>query len=106
MPSEFDESEFIDTDLQAAQRAQSPTPEGTTPGVAPTGTNRPPTREELHVKVNEAQQKLAQLRHAQEELERERSGLEEARRRQTEFHTGREEMVHHLTHGLALLEES
>ncbi|MES1180604.1 MAG: hypothetical protein ABUL66_01935, partial [Verrucomicrobiota bacterium] len=43
---------------------------------------------------------------AQEELERERAGLEELRRRQTEFQTGRQEIVQHLTRGLGLLEEA
>ena len=58
------------------------------------------------MKVTEAQQKLAELKRAQEELERERSALEEVRRRQVEFQTGRQEMVHHLTRGLGLLEEA
>jgi hypothetical protein len=57
-------------------------------------------------KVVEAQQKLAELKHAQEDLERERAALEELRRRQTEFQTGRQEMIHHLTRGLGLLEEA
>jgi len=57
-------------------------------------------------KVVEAQQKLAELKRAQEDLERERAALEELRRRQTEFQTGRQEMIHHLTRGLGLLEEA
>jgi predicted nuclease with TOPRIM domain len=67
---------------------------------------RAPTREEVDLKVTEAQQKLAELKRAQEELERERAALEELRRRQAEFQTGRQEMVHHLTRGLGLLEEA
>jgi hypothetical protein len=46
------------------------------------------------------------LRRAQDELERERAALEELRRRQTEFQTGRQEMIHNLTRGLGLLEEA
>ena len=57
-------------------------------------------------KVVEAQQKLAELKRAQEELERERAGLEELRRRQTEFQTGRQEIIQHLMRGLGLLEEA
>lgn len=56
--------------------------------------------------VSEKQIKLAELKRAQEELERERASLEEMRRRQAEFHTGREEMVQHLTRGIGLLEEA
>ena len=67
---------------------------------------RAPTREEVDRKVVEAQQKLAELKRAQEDLERERAALEELRRRQTEFQTGRQEMIHNLTRGLGLLEEA
>jgi predicted nuclease with TOPRIM domain len=67
---------------------------------------RAPTREEVDSRVTEAQQKLAELKRAQEELERERSALEELRRRQLEFQTGRQEMIHNLTRGLGLLEET
>ena len=37
---------------------------------------------------------------------RKRASLEEARRRRAEFQNGREEMLHHLTRGSAILEES
>src|SRR5436190_3392136 len=100
MSSEYDATEFVDGDFEAhkspyvfAQGGANPAP-------------RAPTREEVGSKVAEAQQKLAELKRAQEELERERAGLEETRRRQTEFQTGRQEMVHHLTRGLGLLEEA
>ena len=65
-----------------------------------------PTREDVDRKVVEAQQKLVELKRAQEELERERAGLEELRRRQTEFQTGRQEIIQQLTRGLGLLEEA
>ena len=78
----------------------------TTTGAFAVPTNRPPTRAELDAKVGDAQTKLAELKRAQEELERERATLEEARRRQNEFTTGREEMTHHLTRGVTLLEEA
>jgi hypothetical protein len=95
MAAEYDATEFVDTDFQAHK----------SPG---TGGNslRAPTREEVDRKVVEAQQKLAELKHAQEELERERSSLEELRRRQLEFQNGRQEIIHNLTRGLGLLEEA
>jgi hypothetical protein len=96
MAGEYDATEFIDTDFQAHK----------SPFATPADPLRAPTREEVDRKVVEAQQKLAELKRAQEDLERERSALEELRRRQNEFQTGRQEMIHHLTRGLGLLEES
>ena len=96
MASDYDATEFVDTDFQA-QKA---------PGAAGNDPLRPPTREEVDRKVVEAQQKLAELKRAQEDLERERASLEELRRRQNEFQTGRQEMIHNLTRGLGLLEEA
>jgi hypothetical protein len=101
MAAEYDATEFIDTDFEAHK-----SPFGTTPGAASADPLRAPTREEVDRKVVEAQQKLAELKRAQEDLERERASLEELRRRQLEFQNGRQEMVHHLTRGLGLLEEA
>ena len=98
MASDYDATEFVDTDFQAHK-----SPYGTP---APNDPLRAPTRDEVDRKVVEAQQKLAELKHAQDDLERERAALEELRRRQTEFQTGRQEMIHHLTRGLGLLEEA
>src|SRR5580692_756283 len=95
MAAEYDATEFIDTDFQAHK----------SPAVT-SDSLRAPTREEVDRKVVEAQQKLAELKHAQEELERERSTLEELRRRQLEFQNGRQEIIHNLTRGLGLLEEA
>src|SRR5580704_14124794 len=95
MAAEYDATEFIDTDFQAHK---SPRQAG--------DSLRAPTREEVDRKVVEAQQKLAELKHAQQELERERSTLEELRRRQLEFQNGRQEIIHNLTRGLGLLEEA
>ena len=93
MASEYDLTEFVDADL-LAQKSPSGVP-------VPAGDpHRALTREDVDRKVVEAQQKLAELKRAQEELERERAALEELRRRQTEFQTGRQEMVHSLTRGL------
>jgi hypothetical protein len=101
MATQYDATEFVDTDFQAHK-----SPYAATAATAAAPSFRAPTREEVDVKVTEAQQKLAELKRAQEELERERSSLEELRRRQMEFQNGRAEMVQHLTRGLGLLEEA
>src|SRR5271167_3623241 len=93
MAAEYDSTEFVDTDFQTHK----------SPAADPL---RAPTRDEVDRKVVEAQQKLAELKRAQDDLERERSALEELRRRQSEFQTGRQEIVHNLTRGLGLLEEA
>src|SRR5512137_1900355 len=101
MSSDFDE--FVDSDFQASRKTPASQPAlGGSPGDA----QRAPTREEVEVRVSEMQQKLADLKRAQQELERERASLEETRRRQLEFTQGRQEMVQHLTRGVALLEEA
>ena len=104
MAMEFDASDFVDSDFQTAQKAVRNVV--VSAPAATFATARPPTREELDTKVGETQLKLVELKRAQEELERARAALEEARRRQTEFLTGRDEMVQHLTRGVGLLEES
>ena len=97
--SDLDPADFVDSDFQAQK--------GPAPAYgAGVSTVRAPTREEVDSRVSEAQQKLVELKRAQEELECERSSLEETRRRQSEFQTGRQEMVHNLTRGLGLLEEA
>jgi hypothetical protein len=96
--AEYDSTEFIDTDFQTHK-----SPFAATSASDPL---RAPTRDEVDRKVVEAQQKLAELKRAQDDLERERASLEELRRRQTEFQTGRQEIVHNLTRGLGLLEEA
>jgi hypothetical protein len=98
MAGEYDSSEFIDTDF-TTQKSPLGVP-------AAAGPLRAPSREDVDRKVVEAQQKLVELKRAQEELERERAGLEELRRRQSEFQTGRQEIVQQLTRGLGLLEEA
>lgn len=102
MPTEFDASDFVDSDFQPSRKTGY-----TTTMTAPRGdSERPPSREEVDSRVSETHSKLAELKRAQEELERERASLEELRRRQMEFETGRDEMLQNLTRGLGLLEES
>ena len=103
MSNEFDASEFVDDDFQAARK----NPPGGNPFAGGTSDSpRAPSREEVDSKVGETQQKLAELKRIQQDLERERAALEETRRRQLEFSAGRQEMVQNLTRGVGLLEES
>src|SRR5262245_59375779 len=105
MSNEFDASEFIDDDFQAARKA--PSGVAANPFAVPAGeASRAPSREEVDSKVGETQNKLAELKRIQQELERERDALEETRRRQLEFTAGRQEMVQNLTRGVGLLEEA
>ena len=98
MPSDFDQSEFVERDvLTTARPAARPVT------MSESTANRPPSREELDLRVTDAQQQLAELKRKQDELERERAALEEARRRRVELQTGREEMLHHLARGLAVV---
>lgn len=101
MASQYDATEFVDTDFQAHKSPQSATATALAGAMA-----RAPSREEVDSKVAEAQQKLAELKRAQEDLERERSALEEVRRRQMEFQKGRQETIHDITRGLGLLQEA
>jgi hypothetical protein len=98
MSSEPDATEFVDDDFQPAAPV---VPAASAWPAAPA-----PTLSEVDSAVAEKQQKLAELKRQQEELERERAALEETRRRQMEFQTGREELLHNLTRGIGLLEES
>lgn len=103
MATGFDASEFVDREFEAAQSSFR----GATAMTAqPDDAGRAPTREEVDSKVGDLQSKLSELKRAQTELERERAALEETRRRQTEFTTGREEVIHNLTRGLTLLEDA
>jgi hypothetical protein len=107
MASTFDESEFIDTDYESSKQSLGiGAVTTTTMSAQPSSPSRPPSREEIEAKVSDAHSKLAELKRAQEQLERERASLEEARRRRAEFQNGREEMLHHLTRGAALLDET
>ena len=102
MPSHFDSSEFVDNDFVSGRKSSFATSTVT----ASIDAGRAPTREEIDSKVSDAQVRLAELKRAQEQLEHERAALEEMRRRQSEFQTGREEMLQSLTRGTGLLEEA
>jgi hypothetical protein len=100
MAADYDASEFIDGDFETHKSPFSAA------AAAAGQSARAPSREDLDADVLTKQQRLAELKREQETLERERAGLEETRRRQTEFQTGRQEMVQNLTRGLGLLEEA
>ncbi len=99
MASDFDSTEFVDTDVQtASHRVPSTATEHADAGAAPSS-------EELDGRSSEVQSQLVSLEKKREQLERERGEVEEARRRRAELATGYEEMLHHLTRGVAILEE-
>jgi predicted nuclease with TOPRIM domain len=104
MATEFDASEFVDREFEAAQRTFRGG--ATTMTAMPDEAGRAPTRDEVESKVGDLHHKLAELKRAQGDLERERAALEETRRRQNEFTTGRQEVIQNLTRGIALLEEA
>lgn len=105
MAGEHDATEFIDPDFVGHKVPYAPS---SLPKTSPFSheIQRAPNREEVDRKVADAHQKLAELKRAQEELERERATLEEVRRRQSEFQTGRQEIIQNLTRGIGLLEEA
>jgi chromosome segregation ATPase len=109
MASQFDESDFVDSDYEASRKSTTayvPTAFAATTQTPMQSFQRPPSREELESKVSDAHARLAELKRVQDELERERAQLEEARRRRVEYQNGREEMLHHLTRGTEILKEA
>lgn len=107
MSSHFDASEFIDDDLQPVRKPAYGAGAPTTPSnPVRVGERKAPSREEVELKVSEMHQRLSELKGEQQRLERERAALEETRRRQSEFTTGRQEMIQHLTRSIARIEEA
>jgi len=88
MASDIDPTEFVDTDVaDTSSRAAAP------------------SREQLDTRSADVQDKLAELERRRSQLEKERTEVEEARRRRAELAHGHQEMLHHLTRGVAILEE-
>jgi len=113
MPSDYDSTEFVDSDFLAPGKGSHGISPGTAPASKPLGSatqqplaSRPPSREEVEGRVTETQQKLAELKRVQEELERERASLEDTRRRQSEYTTGRKEALEQITRAVGLLTEA
>jgi hypothetical protein len=98
VPGLDDESDFIDTEFHSARGTEYR-------GTANTPSRRAPTQEELEARNQETQRKLQELKLAQQRLEEERVALEESRRRRADYHTGREDMLTHLTRGVGLLQK-
>jgi hypothetical protein len=99
MSSDHDAAEFIDDDFQSRKSPFSVAASG--------GPGQPaPTRQEVDAELARTQEKLAAILREKELKERERAALEDTRRRQTEFQTGRQEMIQHLTRGVGLLQEA
>lgn len=88
MASDNDPTEFVDTEV--ASTAPKPSP---------------PSHEELETRSADVQGKLAELERRRAQLEKERTEVEEARRRRSELAHGHQEMLHHLTRGVAILQE-
>lgn len=105
MSAPYDETEFIDRDLEVSQAAETASPARPAPA-APGAAAAAPTRAELDAQAAASQDRLAELRRLQEQLEAERAGIEESRRRRIEFEKGREEVLAHLTRGIGLLEKA
>jgi hypothetical protein len=105
MSVEYDSTEFVDTDFQNHKTLTGATSTGSGP-LKPAIAPRAPSREEVDTRLTETQRQIAELQRAQEEVQRKRDALAEVRRRQTEFETGRPEMIAHLTRGLGLLEQA
>lgn len=101
MSAPYDETEFIDRDLEVSQAA-----EAASPARSAGGSGGAPSRAELDAQAASSQDRLAELRRLQEQLEAERAGIEETRRRRIEFEQGREEVLGHLTRGIGLLEKA
>ncbi len=105
MGGDLDHSDFVDPDYERLRQTGGTAPTlGTAAGASAGG--RPMSRDEISQQVTAAQQALVELKRRQEDLERERAQLEEARRRRIEYEQGREEMLTHLTRGIALLDEA
>lgn len=100
MASDYDTTEFVDTEVQTyipATAKSAPVNAGDEAAA--------PTQEELDSNASDVQGKLAKLKRKRDQLETERSELEEAKRRRSELTQSHKEMLHHLTRGVGILEE-
>lgn len=99
MASDFDSTEFVDTEVQStSHRSPASETEYEDAGSAPAS-------EELSEHSADVQSQLVSLEEKRKQLERERSDVEEAKRRRAELATGFDEMLHHLVRGVTILEE-
>ncbi len=101
MPSDHDESEFVDSDFLDSRDVKSHQAEG-----SPEASGAGLSDEELIEQASMAQQRLSQLQLEQREMQQKLSDLEESKRRRHECGVGREEVLRDLTRGIALLEKA
>jgi len=93
MASDYDTTEFVDTEV----------PGNANPAAQP---DEPaPSQEELDSHASDVQAKLARLKRKRDQLEEERNKVEDARRRRAELSQSHQELLHHLTRGVAVVEE-
>ena len=90
--SAFDGADLLEDDFPANEKTL--------------GKHRGSDRERLESQGVALQKRITDLNRELEEVERERTTVEDSRRRFTEFETGREEILHHLTRSLGLLSEA
>ncbi|MEK9862666.1 MAG: hypothetical protein VW804_05875 [Verrucomicrobiota bacterium] len=102
-----DDHDFVDREFEQSRPASAP-PSGAQDAASGLSAQevKGSAREQLDAKFGSTQQRLLALKQEQEKLESERIALEEMRRRRSEYSQGREEMITHLTRGMALLEEA
>ncbi len=100
MASDYDSTEFVDTEVPANVSSRPVAGAGSGPAETPA-----PSQEELDGQASDVQSKLAELKRRREALEGERDEVEAARRRRAELAQSHAELMRHLTRGVVLLEE-
>lgn len=101
MPSDHDDSEFVDRDFLESREAASLHADA-----SPDSQGSGLSDEELIEQASMAQQRLSQLQLEQQEMQQKLSDLEESKRRRHECAVGREEVLRDLTRGIALLDKA
>jgi hypothetical protein len=95
MASDFDSTEFVDTDVHSA----------TAPRPAPRAVEVAPSVEELTEQASRVQSNLEELKRREEQLREERDRIDEQRRQREELETSYGEMLHSLTRGVGIMTE-
>ena len=99
MPSENDESDFVDSDFVESRENAAVVPAS---GDVAAGLSD----EELVEHASLAQQRLAQLQQDQKQAQENLAEIEESKRRRFECGVGREEAMRDLTRGIAVLQKT
>lgn len=98
MASDYDTTEFVDTEVQSNA---APEPAGENSAID----DPAPSQEDLDGHASDVQTKLAKLKRKRDQLEEERNQVEDARRRRAELTQSHQELLHHLTRGVTIVEE-